>query len=182
MMIHMGNGAESPTADGAARFAGPGLRPSAYGTPASGRPAPDAARRDRHPADRQARSRTRRRSVRGSSSALPQRGRAGSVRRSRARPAESVDGGVAHLHPGQAGQFGGLVDEVAIRREDGHFLEGDDIRVERGDDHRRSAPDGRGLTCRHQAGGKGSPGPIAARMFQVATRRAARVRRHPLAT
>src|SRR6185295_6338044 len=28
-------------------------------------------------------------------------------------------------------------------------------------------------TCRHQAGGKGSPGPIAARMFQVATRRRA---------
>src|SRR6185437_8996328 len=28
-------------------------------------------------------------------------------------------------------------------------------------------------TCRHQAGGNGSPGPIAARMFQVTTRRRA---------
>ena len=45
-----------------------------------------------------------------------------------------MDGAIAHLQPGQLRELGGLVEKVAVRVEDSHLLERDDVSVERPDE------------------------------------------------
>ena len=72
-----------------------------------------------------------------------------------------MHGRVADVPTGQARQLERLVEQVAVRRQEGDLLQRDDVRVP-GDDLRRDPLEPLAADVHHHAGGNGSPGPIAA--------------------
>ena len=86
---------------------------------------------------------------------------------------EGANRRVAYVHAQQAGGIAGVVDELAITAQERDLLERHDVGAEPLDEapiaSRRSAS-----MRRYHRSGNG-PGPMAARMFQLATRSAATV-------